>query len=66
MNISSMSHPSFTASAGNEHCGLIDYGHTGVVHALAVTVGEYGQVLEGGPIVGADLHVPAPRLLTSS
>ena len=61
-----MSHPSFTAAASNEHCGLIDYGHTGVVHALVVAVGEDGQVLEGGPIVGADLDIPAPRPLTPS
>ena len=66
MNLNVVSHPSFTASASNEHCGLIDYGYTGVVHTLVVAVGEYGQVLEGGSIVCADLHIPAPRLLTSS
>ena len=66
MNLSVVSHPSFTASASNEHRGLINYGHAGIVHSLVVAVGEYGQVLEGGSIVCADLHIPAPRLLTSS
>ena len=60
------SHPSFTAATSDEHCGLVDYGDTGVVDALVVAVGEYGQVSESGTVVGADLHIPTPRLLTSS